>query len=451
MLKNYLPYYRRNLNVAVPVMLSQAGQVLVQQIDNMMVGRVGTTELAAASFANSVFIIGMVFGMGFTFGLTPLAGHAFAKGQFKKAGSLFKNSLYTNLLMGIVLAVLLYSVSFLMNFMGQPPQVVAAAVPYYRILVVSLLPFLLFFTLKQFVEGIGNTRIAMVVTISANLINILLNYMLIFGKLGAPELGLNGAGYATLIARILMAVFFVMMFFKKSWLRRYLVMFSAARFSLQEVRDLFKVGWPISLQILLEVSAFALSGVMMGWLGEVPLAAHQIALGLASMTFMIVTGVASGTTIRVSHQFSKKDYPGMYKAAMASVHLVLMFMSFTAVMFVLFKGWLPRLYSPNPEVIALASRLLIMAAVFQIFDGMQVAILGALRGLADVKKAMIYAFFAYIVVNLPLSYLLTFVFKIGPEGIWIGFVAGLSIAAILFFRRFLVIYRRLTTYESSNI
>ena len=141
----------------------------------------------------------------------------------------------------------------------------------------------------------------------------------------------------------------------------------------------------------------------------------------------------------------------MYKAAMASVHLVLMFMSFTAIMFVLFKGWLPRLYSPNAEVIALASRLLIMAAVFQIFDGMQVAILGALRGLADVKKAMIYAFFAYIVVNLPLSYLLTFVFKIGPEGIWIGFVAGLSIAAILFFRRFLVIYRRLTTYESSNI
>jgi len=258
-----------------------------------------------------------------------------------------KVELYTNLLMGTALAVLLYGVSFLMPYMGQPPQVVEAALPYYRILVVSFLPFLLFFTLKQFVEGIGNTGIAMMVTITANLINVLLNYMLIFGKLGAPELGLNGAGYATLIARILMALFFIFLFFKKSWLKRYLTMFSVARFNWSETWALFKVGWPISLQILLEVSAFAISGVMMGWLGEVPLAAHQIALGLASMTFMIVTGVASGTTIRVSHQYSRKDYAGMHKAAMASLHMVLVFMLFSAVMFVIFKGWLPRLYSPN--------------------------------------------------------------------------------------------------------
>jgi MATE family multidrug resistance protein len=424
-------------------MLSQAGQVLVMQIDNMMVGRVGTTELAAASFANSVFIIGMVFGMGFTFGLTPLVGHAYARGDFKNAGSLLKNSLYANLIMGIVLSVVLYGISFLMHLMGQPPQVVEEAIPYYRILVVSFLPFLVFFTLKQFVEGIGNTSIAMFVTIGANIINVGLNYVLIFGKMGFPEYGLNGAGYATLIARILMPLFFIFVFFRKDWLRRYLVLFSKARLKLEKVKELFHVGWPISLQLLLEVSAFALSGVMMGWLGEVPLAAHQIALGLASMTFMIVTGIASGTTIRVSHQYSKKDYYGMHKAVMASVHLMLAFMSLTALSFVLFRGWLPQLYTPNREVITLAAQLLIMAAVFQIFDGLQVVILGALRGLADVKTAMVQAFFAYIVVNLPLSYLLTFVFSIGPVGIWIGFVAGLAIASVLFYRRFDKIYRRL--------
>lgn len=424
-------------------MLSQAGQVLVMQIDNMMVGRVGTTELAAASFANSVFIIGMVFGMGFTFGLTPLVGHAYARGDFKKAGALLKNSLYANLIMGIVLSMVLYGISFLMHLMGQPPQVVEEAIPYYRILVVSFLPFLVFFTIKQFVEGIGNTSIAMFVTIAANIINVALNYVLIFGKMGLPEYGLNGAGYATLVARILMPVFFIAVFFRKDWLRRYLLLFSKARLNLEKVKALFQVGWPISLQLLLEVSAFALSGVMMGWLGEVPLAAHQIALGLASMTFMIVTGIASGTTIRVSHQYSKKDYYGMHKAVMASVHLMLAFMSLTALSFVFFRGWLPQLYTPNEEVITLAAQLLIMAAVFQIFDGLQVVILGALRGLADVKTAMVQAFFAYIVVNLPLSYLLTFVFNIGPKGIWIGFVAGLAIAAVLFYRRFDKIYRRL--------
>lgn len=441
--KAYIPFYRRNLKVAIPIMLSQAGQVLVMQIDNMMVGRVGTTELAAASFANSVFIVGLVFGMGFTFGLTPLVGHAYARGNFKNAAALLKNSLYTNLIMGVGLAFLLYGISFFMNMMGQPSQVVAEAIPYYRILVISLLPFLLFFTIKQFVEGIGNTAIAMYVTIAANIINVGLNYVLIFGEWGFPELGLNGAGYATLIARLLMPVFFIVVFFRKAWLKRYVVLYSKATFNLEKARELFQVGWPISLQLLLEVSAFALSGVMMGWLGEVPLAAHQIALGLASMTFMIVTGISSGTTIRVSHQYSRQDFSGMYKAVMASIHLVLAFMALTALSFVFLRGWLPKLYTPNPEVISLAANLLIMAAVFQLFDGLQVVMLGALRGLADVKKAMIYAFFAYIVINLPISYYLTFVLEVGPIGIWVGFVAGLGIASVLFFRRFKTIYRRL--------
>lgn len=439
--KTYLPFYRRNLKVALPVMLSQAGQVMVQQVDNMMVGRVGTTELAAASFANSIFIIGMVMGMGFTFGLTPLAGHAWAVGNHKKAASLFRNSFLTHFVMALALAVALYALSFFMDYMGQPPDVVAEAIPYFRILVVSMIPFLLYFTFKQFTEGLGNTAIAMYITLSANVINIGLNYVLIFGKLGFPALGLNGAGYATLIARVLMPAFFLVVYIKKDWLKRYFILMRDTFFSKKEIRNLINVGYPISGQMLLEVSAFALSGIMMGWIGEVPLAAHQIALGLASVTFMIVTGIASGTTIRVSHQYSSGDFKNMYKAAMASVHLVLAFMGTTAMAFLIFRGFLPKIYTPNPEVIALASQLLIMAAIFQIFDGMQVVMLGALRGLADVKKAMFYAFFAYLVVNLPLGYFLTFTAGVGPLGIWTGFVAGLGIAAVLFFIRFRKQYR----------
>jgi len=444
MLRTYLPFYKRNLKVALPVMLSQAGQVMVQQVDNMMVGRVGTTELAAASFANSIFVIGMVMGMGFTFGLTPLVGHAWAAGKHKKAASLFRNSFLTNFVMATALALILFALSFFMEYMGQPPEVVDEAVPYFRILVISMIPFLMYFTFKQFAEGLGNTAIAMYITLSANLINIGLNYVLIFGKLGFPAFGLNGAGYATLIARTLMPAFFLVVFLQKDWLKRYFILMRDTIFMKKEIRNLIHVGYPISGQMLLEVSAFALSGIMMGWIGEVPLAAHQIALGLASVTFMIVTGIASGTTIRVSHQFSRGDYKNMYKAAMASVHLVLAFMGTTALLFLIFKDFLPKIYTPNPEVIALAAQLLIMAAIFQIFDGMQVVMLGALRGLADVKRAMVHAFFAYLVINLPLGYFLTFTAGVGPVGIWIGFVAGLGIAAVLFFIRFRKQYLLLT-------
>jgi len=240
--EKYLPYYRRNLQIALPVMLSQAGQVMVQQADNMMVGYVGTTELAAASFANSVFMLSMILGMGFTFGLTPLVGHAFATGNNRKSGTLFRNAIVVNITTGR---------------MSQPEQVVALAIPYYRIQVVSFLPFILFYTFKQYSEGIGNTKIAMYITLSANVINIALNYILIFGKFGAPELGLNGAGFSTLIARILMPILFIIAFSKITKLRRHLIFLKKAIIEKEVIRQLFHMGWPIGLQMTLEVAAFA--------------------------------------------------------------------------------------------------------------------------------------------------------------------------------------------------
>ncbi len=442
-IKSYLPFYRRNMVVAIPVMLSQMGQVMVQQVDNMMVGRVGTTELAAASFANAVFITGMVMGMGFTLGLTPLAGHAFAQKDSKKMAALLKNSLVTNLLLNILLAMFLWTGSFFMNRMGQPPQVVEIAIPYFRIQVISLLPFMIFMTLKQFAEGAGNTAIAMVVTISANVINIGLNYVLIFGKLGAPALGLNGAGYASLAARIFMPVMMFLILINRKNFHPYLKLFPQVFLQFELVKRLTAVGWPIALQMLLEVVAFAMSGIMMGWIGEIPLAAHQIALGLASITFMIVTGISAGTTIRVSHQYSQKNFHDMFKAASASIHLVMVFMSFMALGFIIFRHYLPQLYTPNQEVIAMAAQLLIMAAIFQLFDGAQVVILGALRGLQMLKNP---CFMPLLPILLSICRLVTYLLLFlifGPSGIWMGFVAGLGVAAVLFYSRFRHQYRLL--------
>ncbi len=336
--KDYLPYYKRNLQVAVPVMLSQAGQVLVQQVDNMMVGAVGTVELAACSFANSVFILGMVLGLGFTLGLTPLVGHAFGAKKTNECASLLYNSAVANMVVGLFIFVGMYSVSFFMKQMGQPEDVAALAIPYYRILVYSMIPFMVFFTMKQFAEGIGNTVNAMMITLIANLVNFGVNYTLIFGKFGFPQMGLTGAGIGTLISRIIMALLFLSLFIYKDKFRFYFKDALKSSLDISKIKRLINVGWPISIQIVLEVSAFVLGAIMIGWLGAVPLAAHQIGIGLASITFMIVTGIASGTTIRVSHQYSKNNFIGLSKAAYASIHLVIAFMSFTALMFIVLRN-----------------------------------------------------------------------------------------------------------------
>jgi len=443
MFQEYLPFYKRNLKVAIPVMLSQAGQVLVQQVDNMMVGSVGTVELAAAAFANSIFVMGLVFGMGITFGLTPLVGHAFARKNLQESGELLHNSLITNVISTIILTAIMWVLSYFFENMGQTPEVAQMSVSYYRILVMSFIPFMLFFTFKQFAEGLAETKHAMIITLMANVINIIFNYIFIFGKFGSPVMGLDGAGYATLISRAFMPLIFLYLFIKKDKFNIYYKIARKACPDWKIVKQLLQVGIPIATQIILEVAAFAFSGVMMGWLGVIPLAAHQIALGLASVTFMVVTGIGSGTTIRVSHQFSLKDFVSMRMAANASIHMVIAIMSFTAILFALFRYQMPVLYSNDEAVMNLASQLLIMAAIFQIFDGLQVVLLSILRGVADVKFSMVYALIAYIGINIPISYILAFVLKMGPIGIWIGFVFGIGIASLLFFLRIRKIYRKL--------
>ena len=449
-INTYIPFYKRNLLVAIPVMLSQLGQVLVSQVDNMMVGVLGTVELAAAAFANSVFVIVMIIGMGFSFGLTPLIGHSWSKKDHATTGKLLRNSFFTNTLLALVLSLVMILISFFFDHMGQNAEVVALAVPYYRILVISFLPFLWFFTFKQFAEGMGDTMNAMIITLVANLLNVVLNYVLIFGKWGSDAYGLNGAGYATLISRIMMpiAFFFVLRYRKVFW--RYWVHAWNSRIEKQTIQGLIKVGTPISMQMLLEVMAFAFTAIMAGWLGVIPLAAHQIAIGLASVTFMIVTGVSSATTIRVSHQYSEGDFLGMKRAANASFHLVLVFMSFTALAFILFRYQLPELYSQDKAVIDLAANLLVMAAIFQLFDGMQVVTLGALRGLADVKHAMIFSFVSYILISMPLGYIFAFILNWGVVGLWVGFIAGLSTASVLFYSRFRKLYKALLSSKKTK-
>lgn len=424
--------YRKNLALAVPVIFSQIGQVTVNLVDSIMVGHLGTTELAAASFAINVFHVGMLFGLGITLGLTPLVGQSFNSKIQKNLGSWLKNGILVNFIASIILCAAMSSVVLFMNRMGQSKDVVQMAIPFYLIHVSSLIPLMLFFSFKQFFEGIGNTKIAMIITIFINLVNIGLNYVLIYGKLGFPVLGLNGSGYASLISRLIMPVIFVLVILRKPAFRLYLSEAIHSGFEKMKISRIVSIGLPIGLQMVIEVFSFSLGAIMLGWISKESLAGHQVAMSMASMTYMISFGLAAGTIIRVSHAFGEQNRNELKHAIFASLHMVIAFMSMMGVLFVLLRNQLPLLFTSDPAVVKVAAGLLVVAAFFQIFDGMQVVLLGALRGMADVRIPMFIVFFSYFIVSLPISYLLAFVFSFGYSGVWIGFVFGLSTAAILF-------------------
>ena len=398
----------------------------------MMVGHVGTTELAAASFAINVFHVGMLFGLGITFGLTPLVGQAFSARNKSNIGSWFKNGVLVYFIASILIGLAMSSVTLFMNQMGQSDDVVRMAIPYYLIQVVSLIPLMLFFSFKQFFEGIGNTKIAMIITIFSNLLNIGLNYILIYGKLGFPAFGLNGAGYATLISRLIMPVIFVLVVLRSKTFSHFLSEAMHASFEKLKIRRILSIGLPIGLQMVIEVLSFSLGAIMLGWISKESLAGHQVAIGMASMTYMISFGLAMGTTIRVSHAFGENDRTELKHAVFASLHIVIAFMSVMGILFVLLRNQLPLLFTSDPEVIKVAAGLLVVGAFFQIFDGVQVILLGALRGIADVRIPMFLAFFSYIMVSLPISYVLAFILNFGAPGVWIGFIFGLGTAAVFF-------------------
>lgn len=418
--------------MAFPVVLSQIGQVTVSLADNMMVGHVGTVELAAASFSINIFHLGMLFGIGTTMGLTPLVGNVFSQKKEHEVGQYLKNGFLVHVVIALLLTVVMAGVSFLLGDMGQPQAVVAKAKPYYLLLVASLFPMLVFYSFKQFFEGVGNTKLAMAITLTSNFVNIGLNYLLIYGKLGFPAFGLNGAGYATLIARLIMPMMLLPVIFRNKKFKGLFRMAFAAQIQKKKLLEVFHVGLPIGLQIVIEVGAFSVGAIMMGWISKESLAAHQIAIGMASVTYMISLGIGAGTTIFVSHERGVQNHLQMRRIIYASFHLVVLFMSTMGILFVLFRHQLPLLFTEDPKVIAIAANLLIVAALFQIFDGVQVVLLASLRGLSDVRHPMLMAFISYLLLGLPVSYLFGVVHGFGAVGIWLGFLVGLAFAALLF-------------------
>jgi len=433
---NYKKHFRENFILAYPVVLSQLGHIMVSVADSIMVGQLGTLPLAAASLGNSLFTVIMVFGLGLSFGITPLVASADGRKNQKRISLLLINGVLVSSVAGILLYLLGYLITPLLPHLNQPEPVVALAIPYVHLLCFSMLPLMVFQGFRQFAEGLSLTRQAMYISVLANALNVVGNYMLIYGKWGAPAWGLNGAAVSTVISRIIMA--FIMGYFviKSETLRPYRLRWKKKFISVSHMFRILKLGLPISMQMIFEVGAFSFSAVMIGWLGAKQLAAHQIAINIAAVTYMMAGGIAAAATIRVGKLFGKGQLSEMRAAGYSSLLMAMAFMTTSGLLLILLKNVIPQFYVQDPEVIQIASGLLVVAAFFQLSDGVQVVGLGALRGLEDVKLPSLVSLLAYWMVALPIGYVLGFVFKLGAPGIWTGLLFGLTVAAILLFLRF---------------
>ena len=424
-------------------MLSQLGHMMVNVADSIMVGHLGALPLAGASLANVIFHLLLMFGIGVSYAITPLVASADGEGDTFKSTDYLKHAVIINITTGLILFLLVKVAGPGLRYLDQPLDVVDVALPYLNIVTFSMVPLMIFQTYRQFAEGLSDTKAAMMIVIISNFFNVGLNYILIYGKLGFEAYGLLGAGYASFIARIILAAWMALYIYNSKKYSPYRLAFSIGNYSKSQFRLLLKLGLPAGFQFIFEVGAFGFAVIMIGWIGTEALAAHQIAINLAAISYMMASGLSAAAAIRVGNQLGLKDIPTLRAAAFTLYGMVILFMGICATIFITGRYFLPTLYIDNPDVIEVASTLLIIAGFFQLSDGIQVLSLGALRGLTDVKIPTIMTFIAYWILALPIGYILGFKFELGAAGVWYGLLIGLSIVAITLFWRFNYLTKRL--------
>lgn len=440
---NYLKNYKDTFLLAYPVILSQLGHIMVGVVDTAMVGQIGTIPQAAVALSNSLYTLVLVFGLGVSYGITPLVAAADSSKNFPESAALLKHGIIINTILGILLFLLLFMISPVLNLFNQKQEVVDLAIPFLNVMMLGMIPLCIFSGFKQFTEGLSFTRIAMLITVGANLLNILLNYLMIFGRWGFPEMGLMGSCWASFIARVAMALAMFAYVYYNRHFKVYWQGFSFRNISKDLTKKILGIGVPSGLQWVFEVGAFAFAVIMIGWISPDAQAAHQVALSLAATTYMMASGLSAAASVRVGNQLGLKNREGVRAAGFSAFIMVLAFMGIMALCFIIFQDQLPAIFSKENNVISISASLLVIAAFFQLSDGIQVVGLGALRGVKDVKIPTIITLIAYWVIGLPMSYIFGFTMNLGVQGIWYGLSLGLTIAAILLFWRFDYVSKRI--------
>lgn len=432
-------------------MLGQLGHVLVGLVDNLMIGQLGPAPLAAVSLGNSMVFIALSLGIGFSFAITPLIAEADGAGDIQKGRSYFHHGAILCTINGILLFIALLIAKPVLYYLDQPPEVVELAIPYLNIVAFSMIPLMIFQAFKQFADGLSQTKYAMYATLIANVVNVVFNYLLIYGIWIFPRLELEGAAIGTLISRFFMLWFVWEILRRKKKFAEYFKWGKKESLNSDVFKRLLNLGFPTALQMLFEVGIFTATVFLAGLLGTNPQAANQIALNLVSMTFMIAVGLGVTATIRVGNQKGLANFKDLRRIAMSTFLLVFLIEAVFALGFILLKDWLPTFYLDNVEVILLAAQLLVIAALFQLSDGLQVVILGALRGLQDVKIPTIICFISYWIIGFPVSWYFGKAENLGSMGIWLGLLAGLSASALMLYIRFHYLSKKLILRESNLV
>ncbi len=432
----YRTQYRALLKLGLPIVVGQLGMIVLGFADTMMVGRYGTDELGAAAFVNNMFNLVIVFATGFSYGLTPVVGSLFGKGEREAVGRTLKNALLANFMAASVLVAVMGVLYLNLHRLGQPQELLPLMRPYFLVLLGSVFFVLLFNAFRQFADGITDTVTPMFILLGGNLFNIAGNYVLINGKAGFPELGLLGAGVATFAARVLMVLCFAAVFFFTGKYRIYRKGFMEGKYNREDVGLLCRLGLPVGLQMGMETASFSLSTVMVGWLGTVALAAHQVMLTISQLGFMMYYGLAAAVAVRTSAFYGRGDLKGTRDTARAGFHLILVLAAAVASVILLFRHEIGFLFTGNTEVVTTVAGLVIPFVIYQFGDGMQCNYSNALRGISDVKMVTVYAFTAYFLISLPAGWFLAFVCNLGLTGIWLSYTLGLTSAGLMFLSRF---------------
>ncbi len=451
-LSNYTKEFSYNLKLSIPVILGLVGHTLVGMIDNIMVGNLDPINLAAVSLGNSYVFIAMSIGIGFSAAITPIVAEAHSEGNQNKLKKSFINGFILCLILGAVLYALVLVLKNTLIYLDQPVEVVKLALPYIDIVAISLIPLLLFQALKQYTDGLSRTIYPMYATVVANIINVIINYILIFGMLGFPKLGIIGAAIGTLISRIIMFVFLFYMLMDKKIIYNYMSDLKSFIYDKFMIEEILSLGFPTSLQMFFEVGLFTSAIWLSGLLGEIPQSANQIVLNISSMTFMVASGLSVSAAIRAGNQKGLKNYQELKRISLSILLLGVYFASFFALGIYILRDYLPYIYIDinnqenlieNIELVKIASKLFIIVAIFQLFDSAQVIILGTLRGMQDVKIPTIIVFIAYWIVGFPISFILGDESSMAETGIWIGLLCGLLFSSVFLYWRFLYLTNKM--------
>ena len=440
------------MQLAYPVIIGMLGHTLIGIVDNIMVGKLGSTELAAVSLGNSMIFVAMSLGIGFSTAITPIVAEADAENDTSKIRSVFHHGLFLCAILGFSLFGLVVLAKPIMELLHQPKEVIALAKPFVDWVAFSLVPLVIYQGYKQFADGLSLTKVSMYAIVMANILHVIINYLLIYGIWIFPKMGILGAALGTVISRIAMVIFMHIILSRKEQLKQYFHNFSFDEIKKEMINKIVNLGFPSAMQMLFEVLLFTAAIWLCGNIGKTSQAANQIALSLASMTFMVAMGLSVVSMIRISNQKGLNDYKQLVIVARSIFLLAILIEILFAVMFVALHQVLPYMFLnmeiqsqflDNQEVIAIAAKLLLVAAVFQISDGIQVVVLGALRGLQDVKIPMYITFVAYWIVGFPVSFYLGNYTSLKAVGVWIGLFAGLTVAAVSLFMRFHYLTKKL--------